>query len=119
MEEKLSIGAVAIIIVIVLLLIYSQKQTNYSSNRISKLVNVTGGGFVESAKYYEGELKFVDTKNNGEYSIFLCTKDWSWIKEGYCYKLNLSEIEENVNNHKYSMELSGCYVGILQQVACD
>lgn len=84
---------------------------------IAKLVSVTGGDFVESGGYYEGMLKLGDTKTNEEYSIFACSKDWSWVEEGNCYKFSPFAVNKNIEQHKYSTELSGCYVGLLEQVS--
>jgi hypothetical protein len=85
---------------------------------VAKIVNITGGDFVPSADYYEGLLKLQDIKISEIYSIFLCTKNWSPIKMNSCYQFNISEVNENIESHKFSAELSGCYVGTLALANC-
>jgi len=84
----------------------------------AKLTSVTGGNLSQSAGYYEGSLVFQDISNMTEYNMFLCTGNWSVVKLNSCYNLNLTEIAQNVENHKFSSELSGCYVGTLTEVSC-
>ena len=84
----------------------------------AKLVNVEGGEYVESAELYEGTLTFEDIYTQKEHEIFVCTEDWSWVVEGNCYILNLPEINENIEQHRFSAELSGCYVGKLTETTC-
>jgi hypothetical protein len=89
----------------------------------AKINNVTGGDFVPSANYYEGTLFYNCIGQNckiyiSEPSIFVCTGNWSWVKIGSCYEINDLEVQRNIQNHKYSMELSGCYVGSLKEVNC-
>ena len=86
---------------------------------IARLINVVGGDFVESAGYYEGMLTLKDVDSNEEYSIFACAEDWSWVEENSCYKFSPSEVEENVESHKMSAQLSGCYVGTLEKADCE
>jgi len=84
----------------------------------AKLTSVKGGDFVSSADYYEGELILTNIITGKEYSLFVCSKSWNWVKEGSCYKFSPAEVNENIEQHKYSAELSGCYVGTLEQVSC-
>ena len=84
----------------------------------AKLVSIIGGNFVASAGYYEGKLTLSDTKDGKEYSIPACSKNWDWVKEGSCYQFSPAEVNKNIDQHKYSAELSGCYIGILTQVEC-
>jgi len=85
---------------------------------VARLISIEGGSFVDAAGYYEGTLKLKEIKTDKEYSIFVCTKDWSWVELNSCYNFNLSEIENNIESHKYSAELGGCYVGKLEKVNC-
>ncbi len=93
---------------------------NYTGSSIvkAKLINVTGGEIVYSTGKYEGNLTLIDSLANNKYKIFVCTKNWSWIKVGSCYSFNYSNIEENVYNHIFDGELSGCYVGELNKSLC-
>ncbi len=84
----------------------------------AKLISITGGDFVPSAGYYEGKLILSDITTGKEYPIFACSESWNWVKESSCYKLNPEEVNENVEQHKFSAELSGCYVGSLEEVSC-
>jgi len=84
----------------------------------AKLISIIGGDFVPSAGYYEGKLVLSDITTGKKYPIFVCSKSWDWVKEGSCYKFNLDEVNENIEQHKFSAELSGCYVGTLEQVSC-
>jgi len=84
----------------------------------AKLISVLGGDFVPSANYYEGSLVFQDTANMSQYNMFLCTTDWKVVKLNSCYSLNLTEMAQNIESHRMSMELSGCYVGTLTEVSC-
>ncbi len=84
----------------------------------AKLISITGGDFVPSAGYYEGRLILSDIATREEYSIFACSKSLNWVKEDSCYKFSPDEVNENIEQHKYSAELNGCYVGTLEQVTC-
>lgn len=84
----------------------------------AKLIKITGGNFVPSAGYYEGRLLLSDTATNKEYSIFACSQSWDWVKESACYKFNPAEVNKNIEQHRRSAELSGCYVGSLDEVSC-
>ena len=84
----------------------------------AKLISLTGGDLVSSANYYEGSLVFQDTMNMSQYNLFLCTTDWSVVKLMSCYELNLTEVAQNIESHRMSSELSGCYVGTIQKVNC-
>jgi hypothetical protein len=84
----------------------------------ARLVSVSGGYWVPSAGYYEGELNLTDTSTGNHYIIFVCSKDWSWVRNSSCYELNPREVSENVKLHIYSAELSGCYVGKLNIASC-
>ncbi|MCK4589889.1 MAG: hypothetical protein KAT77_05565 [Nanoarchaeota archaeon] len=83
-----------------------------------KLVEISGGGFVEAAGYYEGTLKLRGVGDDEEYTIFACSKSWDWVKQDGCYKFDKSEVDKNVDNHKFSAELSGCFVGRLAETSC-
>jgi len=92
---------------------------------LAKLVNIepasdgiTGSNYISSAGYFEGRLYLNNQDTGEEYNLFVCTKDWSWVKEGMCYNLNLDDINTNIESHKFSSELSGCYVGILDSSSC-
>ena len=82
----------------------------------AKLISITN--FTPCGSYYEGTLILSDTATGEKYSIFVCSKSWDWVKKGSCYKFSPDDINENVEHHKYSAELSGCYVGTLEQVSC-
>ncbi len=84
----------------------------------ANLTNITGGDYVESAGLYEGTLVFEDIETSETYSYFVCTENWSWVKLYSCYKLNLEEIQQNIDNHMHSAELSGCYVGTIEETSC-
>ncbi|MCX8193865.1 MAG: hypothetical protein N3G19_00660 [Candidatus Pacearchaeota archaeon] len=58
-------------------------------------------------------LKLEDVKTKEEYLIFACSREWNWVKLNSCYVFNFTEVKENIERHKMSMELSGCYVGTL------
>ena len=94
-------------------------QTHAKSEFVTaKLVSVEGGVFVPSAGYYEGELTLSDVRTGKEYSIFVCSKSWDWVKENACYRFSPIEVNKNIEQHKLSSELSGCYVGSLDEVNC-
>lgn len=86
---------------------------------IARLINITDAAFSDSSGYYEGRLKLKDIKTNEERWISPCAKDWSWVKEGACYRFNSTEVKRNVESHRYSAELGGCYVGTLEQINCE
>jgi len=83
-----------------------------------RLVGITGGNFSESNGYYTGVLTFMNVVQGTGYPMVLCTTDWSVVKLMSCYSLNLTEIAQNVESHRMSSELSGCYVGTIQKVNC-
>jgi len=85
---------------------------------IAKLISITNSGFVPSANYYEGQLILSNTITKEEYSIFACSTSWDWVKQDSCYKFNPDEVNKNIDGHKMSAELSGCYVGSLEEVSC-
>lgn len=101
-----------------------QKQTSVQPDQaeqmsiVAQLTNAEGGEFVPAAGYYEGRLVLSDKETGREYFIFACSKSWDWVQKGSCYTFNPAEIRQNENQHQYSMELSGCYVGKLEQVSC-
>ena len=102
-----------------------QKEQNITPTNVTepkivtaKLSSITGGDFVASAGYYEGKLILSDIQNGTAYSIFACSKNWGWVKENSCYKFNPEEVNTNIEQHKFSSELSGCYVGSLEEVNC-
>ena len=118
-----------LILLLVIFIIGCSKQTyTQNSNNIqeqnqdvvAKLTNIerATGNVEQFSGYYEGKLSLQDVNSGKIYSIFACSKDWSWVKQDYCYKFNPSEVDNNVQSHMYSAELSGCYIGTLQQVNC-
>jgi hypothetical protein len=110
---------ILVLVTILVVIGFCFHKINFQENIIIvKLVNATSWGYVESAGYYGGILDFVDIKTSKNYSINPCSKDWSWVKEGSCYEINLREVNQNIESHKYSMMLSGCYVGTLNQTSC-
>ena len=94
------------------------KQPTQPTSIIANLTNITGGNYVESAGLYEGNLVFENIESSETHSYFVCTKNWSWVKLHSCYKLNLEEIQQNIDSHMQSAELSGCYVGTIEEVSC-
>lgn len=98
----------------------SMNKENYFNNDFvtAKLVNISGGNLSRAAGLYEGKLTLVDVNMGEEYSIFTCIDSWDWVKLNSCYFFNNSLVKANIENHKYSMELSGCYVGTLNEVNC-
>jgi hypothetical protein len=80
----------------------------------SKVENYYNSG----SGYYEGILNFSDIKTNKNYSIIVASKDWSWVKVGNCYKINLTEVNQNIKRHETSMMFSEYYVGTLEQTSC-
>ena len=119
MKRKIIFG---IIILWIFLSGCTQTETTTTQEPESKIVTarldqVTGGDFVPSAGYYEGELELTDTKGKA-YSIFACSKSWDWVKKGHCYRFDPEEINENIKQRMFSAELSGCYVGNLEEVEC-
>ena len=107
---------VLILVVIGLILVINKSTSNEPI--IAKLINVTGGEYVPSANYYEGALMLSDISSNKTYSIFACSLTWDWVKQDACYKFSPEDINVNIKSHERSMELSGCYVGTLEQVNC-
>ncbi|VVB76075.1 Uncharacterised protein [uncultured archaeon] len=98
---------------------------NSSSNGLvtAKLVDIQKSadtnGYVQSAGYYEGTLTLVNIQTQKEYSFFACSKDWNWVNESACYTFSPAEVSKNIESHIYSSELSGCFVGELDQVPCS
>ncbi len=84
----------------------------------AKLVNLTGGEYIPSAGYYEGRLDLTDTATGKVYPIFVCSRNWDWVKNDSCYEFSPEVVDANIDLHQYSMELSGCFVGNLNPVAC-
>lgn len=81
-------------------------------------VNESGGNFVPSAGLYEGRLNLQDIKDSSvNYSIFVCNGDWSYVQRS-CYRFSPSKVEKGIEALKFSMELSGCYSGVLETVNC-
>lgn len=95
------------------------QNTSKSEFVTAKLINISGGAFVSLANYYEGKLILSNTITGEKYSIPTCSTTWDWVKQNSCYKLNPNEINENLDKHKMSAELSGCYVGSLEEVNCQ
>ena len=90
----------------------------------ARIINVTGGDFNNASNYYEGTLFYDCIGQNCkiyimEPSIFVCTENWSWVKVGSCYEINDLEVQRNIQAHKYSAELSGCYIGSFEEVNCS
>ncbi len=126
MEQKyyLVIGIIAVLGILVISgcvqqQVKTQNQTTPKSEFVTaKLISITGGDFVPSANYYEGELNLSNTVTGKKYSIFVCSTSWDWVKQNSSYKFNPDEVNKNIESHKYSAELSGCYVGSLEEVNC-
>ena len=119
MKKGVIVGVIVLIIIISIGVYYLTRPVIEADDfRIVKLVGIEGGNFVDSVGYYEGTLNFVDVIDNRDYSIFACSKSWDWVKEGNCYKYDITAIKNNVESQRYSMELSGCYVGTLTEVSC-
>ncbi len=116
------IGVILVVLIIVFLFIFvGQKlQVWGNSNDLLKykLITIEGGNFVDSANLYEGNLIFENVENKESYFVFVCSDDWLWVQLNACYKINVNEVERNIKEHKYSAELSGCFVGNLQKVDC-
>jgi len=94
-------------------------EDSTSSVIIGKLVSDDGkNNFVESAGYYEGNIVLKDVITGKDYSTFVCSQKRNWSKEGDCYEFNLEDVQENIDLHKYSAELSGCYIGEFKQIKC-
>jgi len=117
-KQVLAWITIVIFILALIILISYYYVIEPSTPIIAKLTGTDGGSFVESAGFYEGMLQLTDIKTNNRYIVSTCTQDWSWVKIDSCYKLNLKEINTNMESHKYSAELSGCYVGRLESVEC-
>ena len=113
MKKGVLIAIICILIIIAFFVIYSlifgEKFSNY------KLINIEGGDFVESAGYYEGNLYFQNLETGEEYSIFTCSESWDWVVKEDCYSINKADVEKNIEEHKFSSALSGCYVGTLNK----
>lgn len=84
----------------------------------AKLINITGGDFTPSAQYYEGRLILSYRITGKQITIFVCSESWDWVKQDSCYRFDPNKVNENIEQHKYSAELSGCYIGSLEEVAC-
>ncbi len=87
---------------------------------IAKLISIgpPNGEFIQSAGLYEGELELENIETSETYSYFVCTYDWSWVKLESCYKFDPVEVQQNIDDHKFSAELSGCYVGTFEEISC-
>jgi len=128
MEQKLIISVIIILGVVLIGCVQVQveptpitptiKQEPVSEIVIARLDSFTGGDFVPSAGYYEGQLELSDTTTNEKHSIFACSKSWDWVKKGHCYRFSPEEVNENIKQRMFSAELSGCYVGSLEEVKC-
>lgn len=107
-------------VVIILLVIGSgiYFYSNSSLDSVVRLTNITSVNLVESAGIYEGLLIFTDIKTGKETPLFICSKSWDFVKADNCYIWNDKNIQKNIDSHKYSAELSGCYVGELKVTSC-
>ncbi|HDI03088.1 MAG TPA: hypothetical protein ENF67_00930 [Candidatus Pacearchaeota archaeon] len=120
MKEKYWI-IVIVAILMLLSIVVKQQVSNISTEPEfvkAKLIKVINSSFDRYAGYYEGKLILLDIKTGKKYSIFVCSKSWDWVKENSCYKFSPKEVNENIEKHKYSAELSGCYVGTLEEISC-
>lgn len=119
MKEKYWI--VVIVAILIILVIAIKQQINISTEPefvIARLIKVVNSSFDRYAGYYEGKLILLDITTGKKYSIFVCSKSWEWVKENSCYRFSPKEVNENIEQHKYSAKLSGCYVGTLEKVSC-
>ena len=121
----ISLTVIILIVAVVLACIFytnslTKKQGESKADIVvAKLTNFEDFGFVQSAGMYEGRLTLIDVNNNTQYIIGPCTQDkLDWVVNDSCYRFNITEVNNNIESHRMSMELSGCYVGTLARVSC-
>jgi hypothetical protein len=123
-KSTIFITILLIIVVVLAYLLFFKKSDNQEEKIVvAKLINVepaddgNGSNYIPSAGYFEGRL-FLSQETGEDYEIFVCSEDWSWVELDSCYEVNLDDVNANVESHKFSAELSGCYVGALAKTTC-
>jgi len=120
--KKTSFLILGIIFSLILILGCTQQDDNPSTNEpkvvTAKLMLVEGGNFSSFSNYYEGRLTLLNTITGESYSIFTCSDSWDWVKKDSCYRFDINGVNKKIESNKYSAELSGCYVGSLEEVSC-
>lgn len=117
--KKIYFWIIGIVFLLIFILIYIPQKI-YTPPKVvtAKLTLIEGGDFSDAAGYYEGQLTLLNTITGESYQIFACSKSWDWVKKDSCYKFDINGVNKKIESVRQSAELSGCYVGSLQEVNC-
>jgi hypothetical protein len=101
--------AVAIEVVFLIYVVVIQREHSVKV----KLISVSGGEYLQTAGFYEGELLFEDIDTGIRYNVEPCLKYWPKFNINSMYSLNLTALKKHTRTNGY---LTGCYLGELDEL---